>query len=616
MKLPFVPLKQLINNILYAQGKHGLLIQRLLWGALAGYLSTLILVGSPYLETLESYMLELRYNMANKNLCWNNNCPEKRTKDISLVKFDDGSQFELGIARFNDLPAKQILAKAIDNIDNLSPKLIVLDLDLRGANCPALESVFKRYHNIVIALFGNLEGNLPAPAYLTNAAAFGYDDLNSESNGKVRQLPINQRTIYSNSANKKENTIVAVPSLTEAVFSQLHTSSPGDQNSSIKDPGPLYFGFREKNFDSISLTEALKQNVNCDLIKNRIVIFGDVLTSRQQEPNITSSAMPKIYLHANAISTLLNNEQIYTVSPELAKVFILFLGVSFCALGSVLNYFLRSCLLITAIACLLISSQISFELLRLIIPTAQPLAVLTMSYVIGSFINLNSNLRVRNKELAKARESMQIRAEEERQRIAEDLHDETLPNLSAVARMTDKLTKELTDNSVPRQMRERLDFAINEMRRVINDLHPSVLETMGFKPAIENLLVTLKRDTNIQCSFVDNAHTTEDYLTKLHKLQLYRIVQECINNIAKHAEAKNVEIILTERENKLVLSITDDGIGLPSSPLKNESHGLLNIKQRAQMIGAKVEWKQLSKSGTEVLIELPLHRNQGESGNQ
>ncbi len=613
MKLPFVPLKQLVIKILHAQGKNGALIQRLFWGALIGYLSTLILVDSPYLENMESRMLEWRYEMANKKAWHDNEYLDKRSKDISLVIFDDSCQFELGIARFNDLPAQQILAKAVEKVENLAPKMLVLDLDLRGAKSPALARVFKRYHNIVIALYGSLEGALPDPVYLTNAAAFGYDEMTYEANGMVRQLPINYRMISSGSSDAKQDNTVAVPSLTEAVFAQLKASNASEQYSQTTESGPLYFSFSEKTFDSISLADALKQNISSNLIRNKIVIFGDTLTPRQQEPKVAPHCVPKLYLHANAISTLLENEQMHTFSAELAKAFIVCIGALFCSLASILSSVSRTGFLLISIACLLIISQTSFELLHMIIPTAPPLAALVMSYVIATFINLNSNLRVRNKELAEARESMQVRAEEERQRIAEDLHDETLPNLSAVARMADKMTKELVDNSVPRQMRERLDFAINEMRRVINDLHPSVLETMGFKPAIENLLVTLRNDTNIQCSFIDTDHLSDDTLAKLHKLQLYRIVQECLNNIAKHANAKNVEVNISTKENKLLLSVTDDGIGMSSASPKKESHGVLNIKQRAQMIGAKVEWKRSSKniSGTEVRIELPLTMAQG-----
>ena len=74
-----------------------------------------------------------------------------------------------------------------------------------------------------------------------------------------------------------------------------------------------------------------------------------------------------------------------------------------------------------------------------------------MLIVWGSFIHLDANLQERNKELAQARKSMQVRSEEERQRIAEDLHDETLPALSQVARLADQLSLELVDNPIPKK---------------------------------------------------------------------------------------------------------------------------------------------------------------------
>ncbi len=619
MKLLFVPLQQLFSKIIYAKGKNGLILQRLFWGTLIGYFSTLLLTGSPYLENIESHMLEWRYKLASENIWHNDQHLENWAKDVSLVKFDDRSQFELGIARFNDLPAQEILANSIEQIEKFSPRMIVLDIDLRGAHSIALANVFKRYHNIVLALFGNLEGNssLPSPDYLTNAAAFGYDELTSEASGKVRQLPISYRASSLDSFISQSSDIAPVPSLTEAVLNlncAMEKSNPDIGHKAHKGSGKLYSSFREKQYRSVSFIETLGQIINIDLFKDKIVIFGETLTPRQQEIENRTSFLPKLYLQANAISTLLEDEQNYTFSPQLAKLLILMLGTFFGSLAAVLKFIPRSCLFLLLITCLLLASQISFQNFHMVVPTASPLAAIFVSYLIGTFIYLNTDLKLRNEELAKARESMQIRAEDERQRIAEDLHDETLPNLAAIARMADQLSKELVTNPVPGQMRDRLDFTVSEMRRVINDLHPSVLETMGFKPAIENLLAILRRDNNIQCKFIDSDNMSEDALPKLWKLQLYRIVQECLNNTVKHSQATNVEILMSIKENKVLLSVVDNGIGMSKVAFNKESHGIINIKQRAHMIGTKVSWTKPSNypSGTEVRIELPLNLARGE----
>ena len=191
------------------------------------------------------------------------------------------------------------------------------------------------------------------------------------------------------------------------------------------------------------------------------------------------------------------------------------------------------------------------------------------------------------------------------------MHDESLPTLSAVARMADKLSQELGGNPIPGQMRERLDFSVTEMRRVINDLHPSVLETMGFRPALENLLVALSREGSFQTQFKETGSLNDEMLSKFCKLQLYRIVQEALNNVQKHSHATHVELNITQKQNSLILSIIDDGKGMPLRSSKGESHGVLNIRQRAQLIGARVDWRNPNRyvSGTEVRIELAVNGN-------
>jgi len=241
---------------------------------------------------------------------------------------------------------------------------------------------------------------------------------------------------------------------------------------------------------------------------------------------------------------------------------------------------------------------------------------LMLSFIFGTLIYLDTDLRLSNKELAEAREAMQVRAEEERQRIAEDLHDETLPALSSVARMADKLADELTDNPVPQEMRSKLDQAVIEMRRVINDLHPSVLETMGFKPALENLLVALERDMNIETSFKDGDQKDDYGLSNMTRLQLYRIVQEGLNNVQKHSHAKEVELSVGLQEGHLVIKVTDNGRGIDPSKIRADSHGLLNIRQRAQLIGAQVEWTKPERFETGCELKLKIAVGAPEDNNE
>jgi signal transduction histidine kinase len=618
MRLP-LPFKKLFSALLYAQGKNGLLLQRFFWGILAGCLSTLLVADSPYLENLELSMLDCRYKIADEITALKQ--PARVSDEITLVTFDDNSQFELGIARFNDAPSQKTLAKAIEEIEKCNPSIVVLDLDLRGAVNPELVKVFKRYRNVVLALFGSLEGSteLPAPAYLTHAAAFGYDELPRETNGVACQLPISYREVAADGAGK--NPLAPVPSLTESVI-DLHRSIHGvgpDSHFLVSNTDrPLYFGFRRLKYPLVSLVDVVNSKFAADQFRSRIVIIGSTFTPRRGESGIGEyhgRSQPVVEIHADAVSSLLNNEQISTFSPFFARLLIILLG-GFCGgIASVLSLGTRSTWFLISAGLLLVTGQAAFQVFHIVMPIAPPLAVLIVCFSLGTFIYLDTDLRQRNRELREARESMQVRAEEERQRIAEDLHDETLPALSAVARMADKLSQELGGNPIPGQMRERLDFSVTEMRRVINDLHPSVLETMGFKPALENLLGTLSREGGFQTQLKEINNFNDEELSKFCKLQLYRIVQEALNNVQKHSQAKNVELNITQKQDSLILSIIDDGKGMPAhSRQGGESHGVLNIKQRAQLIGARVDWRNPNRylSGTEVRIELTLNGNHEE----
>ncbi|MBC8000351.1 MAG: hypothetical protein IAF58_20510 [Leptolyngbya sp.] len=151
------------------------------------------------------------------------------------------------------------------------------------------------------------------------------------------------------------------------------------------------------------------------------------------------------------------------------------------------------------------------------------------------------------------------------------------------------------------------------MRRVINDLHPSVLETMGFKSALENLLSILSRDLGIEGEFLDGDGQDDYQINNFTKLQLYRIVQEALNNVGKHSKASLVEMKIEKVENYLMISVSDNGRGIDPKLIRKDSHGLLNIRQRAQLIGALVEWKKPVKfsSGTELSLKINMDETHG-----
>jgi signal transduction histidine kinase len=634
--LPLVRLKN--RDVLHSDKPklRALFRQRLVWGALAGLFFALMINFAP-LESLEMGMLEEQYKLSNQFTKVAAKADSSR--EITIVKFDDPTQFDFALTRFNDFKSQKLLAQLIEHIETFNPSMVVLDVDLRGATEPSLVNLMKRNRHIVLSLFGSGDegGNdLPSSDFLTHAAAYGREQLTRETNGVVYELPVTYPNFEESSAAQRvksndpsQNPFAYVPSLAESVVNlsrEIRGVGPDTNFLVAQGWTPFYLSPSESHFPTVSFESALptqlleekgleKLALDKDkarqLFASKIVFVGAMLTPQAEAGSVRakkSEHQPSVFYQAKAVQTLLSGEQISTFPQGWANLLLIILGTAFGAWCTAVKWLPRTTCYAFLSALVAIGSALAFQHFGVIIPVVAPLAVLTGCFILSSFIYMDANLRDRNVELAEARRSMQVRAEEERQRIAEDLHDETLPALSAVARMADKLASELTDNPVPVQMREKLDFSVVEMRRVINDLHPSVLETMGFTPALENLLVMLERDSHFQTAFFDNDAFDEALLSKFTKLQLYRIVQEALNNVQKHSRAQHVEVALRSNGNTLTISISDDGIGIPDGAVKSESHGVLNIKQRAQLISARVDWNKPTKfeKGTELKVELPL----------
>lgn len=506
---------------------------------------------------------------------------------------------------------KKKLAEVLETIEEGQPDIVAIDLDIRGATEENLSKIFRQYHNIVLSIFGSLEGSsdLPAAEFLTRATAYGYHDLVKENNGSIFRLPLN-------SPNKGEsnNTLTQVPSLSEAIMmtyrAQKGVNKP-TQLQLLKPDQSAYINYKRINYPTYSMISLLDPSFDPSVFKGRIVLVGSTLTTRKQDPFSTLTPLrafaPEILIQADALNTLIDNNAIYSYPKSLAHHIMIVIGCLFGALFSNLPLGKRFAALILAVATLVFSAQIAFQVFLTSIPVVSLIAMLVTGFVFGTVIFLDTNLQLKNRELAQAHQSMQVRAEEERKRIAEDLHDETLPALSSVARMIDQLSDNDSTNNTAHKMRSKLDDTIQEMRRVINDLHPSVLETMGFVPALENLLGILNKELGLTFKFENKSGEDNYDIPDFTKLQLYRIVQEALNNVAKHSGAKQVEVNLEKKNGSLEITVTDNGKGMGQAT-RLDSHGLLNIKHRAQLIGADIAWKAADQfpSGCKFELNLPL----------
>lgn len=203
--------------------------------------------------------------------------------------------------------------------------------------------------------------------------------------------------------------------------------------------------------------------------------------------------------------------------------------------------------------------------------------------------------------------------EEERRRIARDLHDETIQNLLALARRLELLCAGEDDPNRLRQLAELKSLTTNVvqgLRRVSQDLRPPMLDDLGFVPALR----TLVRQARQGADAVPEAALTVTGrvipLDPAHELALYRIAQEALANVRKHARATSVLVQLTFDPAMVRLEIRDDGRGFEApealTDLSNEGHfGLMGIRERAWAIGGTLAIQSAPGRGTRLLVAVP-----------
>ncbi len=200
-------------------------------------------------------------------------------------------------------------------------------------------------------------------------------------------------------------------------------------------------------------------------------------------------------------------------------------------------------------------------------------------------------------------------AEEERRRIAMDLHDQSLSDLSTILRGLQNLSNDLIDEAKQQKtekLEQDLERAITNLRDIMNNLHPQTLDILGLGAAIEaHLEHHCCTDDLPEYHLYIDPEVNKLNFDRVKQLALYRIAVEAIQNVIKHAAASRYEINLEIRENTLILSVEDNGKGILDENIRINGRGLNNIRERARAISAEVDWKA-SRFSSGTRFELTL----------
>ncbi len=201
--------------------------------------------------------------------------------------------------------------------------------------------------------------------------------------------------------------------------------------------------------------------------------------------------------------------------------------------------------------------------------------------------------------------------EQERQRIATELHDGLVQTLSAISLNLKALEEEIhrlenSEKEAYKSAIDLLDNAIKDTRLISHDLMPSALERFGLVKAMEDLIYRTSKNVKLKIDFHTNLdrNIEDPYIIT----NLYRILQELLQNIVKHAGASKVLIELWEIGSRIRLLVRDDGVGFDGSPEEMQSNGigLRNISTRVKSMNGKLILDSTARSGTTVTVEIPV----------
>lgn len=181
-------------------------------------------------------------------------------------------------------------------------------------------------------------------------------------------------------------------------------------------------------------------------------------------------------------------------------------------------------------------------------------------------------------------------AEEERRRIARDLHDQTLADLSAVQRDLEVLHNGQCSEKT-QQLEEDLRRAMANLREVMEDLHPQSLDILGLAAALESFLErAMSREGLPEYQLYISPASAELVLPRHIQLAIYRIALEAIHNVIRHAHASRYEVVIERRNDDFVLSVEDNGSGFNAETAPTAGRGLNNMRERARIINAQIAW--------------------------
>ena len=246
-----------------------------------------------------------------------------------------------------------------------------------------------------------------------------------------------------------------------------------------------------------------------------------------------------------------------------------------------------------------------------------------ISEIVGSAVDITERkqaedaLKATSKQLRALSARLQSAKEEEGTRIARELHDELGSALTSLRWSLDEIDSllstapsKVTTDALRKKiatMTTLVEATLQTVRRISSELRPGILDEVGLIPAIEWEAQQFEARTGIVCYF--DSSMQDIHLTREQSTAIFRILQEALTNVLRHAKATRVEVTLKEEQGEFVLTISDDGRGISEEEKSGaQSLGLLGMRERAHLIGGEVSITSYENQGTTVTVRLPVLR--------
>jgi signal transduction histidine kinase len=200
--------------------------------------------------------------------------------------------------------------------------------------------------------------------------------------------------------------------------------------------------------------------------------------------------------------------------------------------------------------------------------------------------------------------------EEERKRIARELHDDSIQALAALSQRMDALTpgeaRSTEAETKMERMRRELDGVQSRIRRFIQDLRPPTLDYLGLIPALRELVSQLKQQAGVDSELHVNGD--ERNFSPEDELLIYRVVQEALTNVGKHSKAHKAEVTIDFHDDRTTVAISDDGEGFDVGPdsgfVQLGKIGLAGMEERAHLLDSQLTINSKPGQGTQVVLDI------------